>query len=580
MDYLNDEKEINPFAPTPGIEWADDAIRRFKPLQVESGKPDEDAKRQAQVVQLIEFVTKNPDILLFHDEYRDGHVKLPLDTHFEVWPCDSSSFKRWLSKSFYDSVGKVPSQNTLAGALQNIHAEAQFKGDEYKLGTRVVQRQNGRILYDLADKKWKAVRVQPSGWDIISDVPPYFRRYAYQAPQVEPMEGGDIRDVLRFVNIKRPDHQILFLVGLCSYFIPGFAHPVFYFYGPQGSAKTTASKILRKLIDPSVVEVLTLPRKIEELKQALSHYYFLSFDNVGYIPSDVSDLLCQAVTGSGFSKRKLYTDDEDVIRIVQANLSINSITIGSTRPDFLERSVLIELERVSKQDRKQEHEIMGDFERARPAILGAIFTVISKALAIKPTVSVATLPRMADFAIWGAAIAEAIGYSRAEFLDAYWRNINAQNEEVLSDDPAASLLIAFMESRDEWTGTASELLATLDGLAIDHHVNQKELPKSGAALSRHLRRLTSSLEEAGIRLAISAGTRRSITITNAPANAASAVIPSDSERQQSAFDDDIGEVWDTPSSDSSHKMSSNDGTDANDGIYGDSYTGEAVWPEE
>lgn len=519
--------------------------------------PEQDARQQAQVVQLIEFVTSNPAISLFHDEYGEGYVRLPLGTHCEVWPCSSSGFKRWLSKSFYESTGKVPNQNVLSGALQVISAKAEFDNDELHLGTRVVQRR-GRILYDLTDKEWRAVRVLPTGWNIEADVPPYFRRYAYQAAQVEPVLGGDIRDALKFVNIKRPDHQLLFLVGLCAYFVPGSPRPIFYFHGPQGSAKTTASKILRKLIDPSRVEVLTLPRNIEELKQALAHYYFLSFDNVGYIPADVSDLLCQAVTGSGFSKRKLYTDDEDIIRTVRANLSINSITIGSTRADFLERSVLIELERVSKQDRRQEHEIMDEFEKARPALLGAVFTALSKALSIQPTVQTANLPRMADFTIWGAALAEAIGYTQKEFLDAYWQNIDTQNDEVLSDNPTASLVLALMNDRKEWSGTAAALLKELHDLSLTLLIADKELPRSPSALSRELSRLESSLGEEGLFFSRSGGATRTLTISHLPANAAPAVTPSRIED------------W----------LPENDANDANDGDYGDSYTGKEVLPGE
>ena len=497
---------------------------RKNKMKSESSEDNEESARQSQVVQLIEYIAGNSDITLFHDEQKNACLRLPVDSHFETWACESSSFRHWFSKSFYDSTGKVLTQNSLAGALQVIQGKAIFDGQEIQLGTRIT-RQGDDIWYDLADREWRAVRITTTGWKVESEVPIIFRRHSYQAPQVEPVSGGNIRDILKFVNIKRDDHQLLFLVTLCCLFVSDIPHPILYPHGPQGAAKTGLTKTIRRLIDPSRVEILSLPRNVEELKQQLAHYYFLAFDNVSYVSDEVSDLLCQAVTGSGFSKRRLYTDDDDVIRLIRANISINGISIAGTKPDFLERCVLIELERIEKEKRRQEHELAEELQSDLPKLLGSIFYVISRALAIKPTIKLKTSPRMADFATWGAAIAEAMGYSRDEFLSAYWRNINAQNDEVLSDNPTAVLVQAFMEDRQDWTGTATELLDLLGRIAGSNHLDPKDLPRSANKLSVELNRLKTSLEEGGFSIHKSEGTKRIITITKAPANTASIVMP-------------------------------------------------------
>ena len=275
------------------------------------------------------------------------------------------------------------------------------------------------------------------------------------------MSGGNIRDLLQFVNITDEGQQLLFLVLLVSYFIPNFPHPLCYVYGSQGSAKSTISKIVRKLVDPSRMEVLSLPKKEEELVQVLSHHYMLFFDNVGHISDSLGDLLCRAVTGSGFSKRQLYTDDDDVIYTIQANIGINGINLTSSKPDLLERSILFELRRVEKNKRREESKLIKDFERERPQILGSIFDVIAKGLALKSSIQVDSLPRMADFALWGCALAEAMGYTKEAFLDAYTQNIESQNDEVLGEHIEPELLRVFMADKETWTGSASELLEEL-----------------------------------------------------------------------------------------------------------------------
>ena len=54
-----------------------------------------------------------------------------------------------------------------------------------------------------------------------------------------------------------------------------------------------------------------------------------------------------------------------------------------------------------------------------PVILGGIFDVLAKALEIIPTVTLPKVPRMAGFAKWGYAIAEALNTAGEEFLINY-----------------------------------------------------------------------------------------------------------------------------------------------------------------
>ncbi|OHA72700.1 MAG: hypothetical protein A3A27_02430 [Candidatus Wildermuthbacteria bacterium RIFCSPLOWO2_01_FULL_47_18] len=489
--------------------------RAYVESTAKTEKKKDDRTGDAQADRLVEFVFNDPAITLFHDELDTAYAKFATGEHREILPVDGSAFKRWLSKSYYDVHKKTLNNNVLTTALQTIAGRACFDGEAIKLHTRAAMI-DGAIWYDLADKEWQTVKISADGWRVIDNPPTIFRRQQHQATQVLPATGGDIRDILRFVNITEESQQVLFLVLVVSYFIPGFPHPVAYVYGPQGSAKSTLSKLVRKLVDPSRIEVLSLPRKEEDLVQVLSHHYQLFFDNVGNMSDSVSDLLCRAVTGSGFSKRQLYTNDEDIIYSIQANIGINGINLSSSRPDLLERSMLFELRRVEKIGRRQERELLEEFELERPKILGAIFDTLTKALALKPTINAPSLPRMADFALWGCAIAEAIGYSKEVFLNAYNSNIDSQNVEVLSEHIEAELLCAFMEDRSEWIGTPSELFEHLKG----DTKSGDDFPKSANALSRKLNTLKINLEEAGIKISKNKGTRRTLTIRKIPANIA------------------------------------------------------------
>jgi len=115
------------------------------------------------------------------------------------------------------------------------------------------------------------------------------------------------------INIQNREHQILVLTWLVAAFRPKGPYPVLAFHGQQGSAKTTAQTLLKKLIDPSVAPMRTAPRDERDLMISAKHSYVLGFDNFSNIPNWLSDALCRLVTGGGFATRQLYTDEKQTV---------------------------------------------------------------------------------------------------------------------------------------------------------------------------------------------------------------------------------------------------------------------------
>lgn len=502
-----------------------------KEVQTGENAAEQASEKGSLADKLIGLALSGNSVVLFHDELKQPYVRLTSGNHQEILGVYSSAFRHWLSHSYYSKTKKAPNKNALEDAMRAIAGKALFEGERMPLHNRIAKTGH-TVWYDLADEGWRAVKIDPTGWQVVETPPTLFKRHQHQAAQVAPERGGNVRDILRFVNITEEREKLLFLVLLIAYFIPGYPHPIAYVYGPQGSAKSTFSKIVRKFIDPSLLEVVCLQRKEEELVQALAHHYLLFFDNVSNIPDWISDMLCRAVTGSGFSKRQLYTNDEDIIYSLRSNIGINGIELAAGKPDLLERCVLFELPRV--QDRVDETDLLTDFEHNQSKLLGAIFDAVARTLAIYPSItsqSIKPLPRMADFTKWGCAIAEAIGYTREEFLDAYRGNIGDQNDAILADHPVATAIIDFMANRDTWTDSASELLTELRKMP-----GADELPKAANALSTKLGILKTNLEEAGILVKRAKGKGRSITITKVPknivgtVNTAQSVVPDHPEK--------------------------------------------------
>lgn len=436
----------------------------------------------------------------FHDTTDTGYAAVESGERREILKINSKRFKQWISHQFWQAEGdnlRGEDHNTV---ISNLSGRAVFDGQRIELHNRVA-RHDGAVWYDLADKQNRAVRIDEDGWTVTTP-PILFRRYEHQQAQVHPAEGDADLDAL--FDILNPcldeDQRLLFKVQLIANFIPGFPHPIICPHGPQGSAKTFMCKVMRELIDPSELETLQYTTNMAELTQKVSHHWFVPFDNITNLPQKVSDFFCRAVTGQGFSKRELYTDDADIIYSFQRPIGLNGINTVPQKADLLDRTILYELERIPKEDRKTEDTLVRRLEEMKPAVLADVFDTISEAMRIKDDVELDWKPRMADFAEWGEAIARALGHADNEFLRAYQENIDSGNVEAIEAHILGEAVLAMMDERTEWKDTASATLEELNRVAEEKSINtnQKAWPGGPQWVWRRLQEIKPNLEEVGL----------------------------------------------------------------------------------
>jgi hypothetical protein len=72
---------------------------------------------------------------------------------------------------------------------------------------------------------------------------------------------------------------------------------------------------------------------------------------------------------------------------------------------------------------------------------------------------------MADFAEIAEIACRCIGYDDNEFLKASDKNIELQVEEAIAANLISNAIIKLMESKPQWMGTSSQLLAELEEVA-------------------------------------------------------------------------------------------------------------------
>ena len=147
-------------------------------------------------------------------------------------------------------------------------------------------------------------------------------------------------------------------------------------HGEQGSAKSMLQELIKMLVDPDIVRTFSFPKDVSELVQQLSRNAVVYYDNLSKIPWWISDLLCRAPTRAGFSKRELYTNNEDIVYSFIRAIGFNGINLAATRPDLLERGLIIQTEMIPKTDRKRMRKIWNKFNTLRPQLLAYIFDVL------------------------------------------------------------------------------------------------------------------------------------------------------------------------------------------------------------
>lgn len=457
-------------------------------------------------------------IEIFKDQVNKSYVTVRINNHVECIPLDSNRFKKIIKKEYFDQEKKVLSEDKLEGLFGIIESEAEFNDDIRKISLslrvarakKVTDSTNHVFYYDLTNSRWEIVKITSQGWEIIkNNEKPLFKRYENNSsPQTYPIKNYDDKIFQRFIslfNVGSKNDRLLLMVYIISLFIPEISKTILISTGNGGGAKTTTFNLIKKIIDPSSVDTFSFPKDNNDLIQTLEHHYVNFFDNVSYISEAVSDLLCRVVSGAGFSKRMLYTDDDDKIYKIKRCIGINGINLATTRSDFLDRVITIKQNRIEKSARRKEADIYEEFEKMLPSILGYIFDTIVKVLKYKEEHKneqiLNVYPRMAEFAEWGEIIARCIGYNDNEFIEAYQENIDNQNDEVIESSPVAEAILLFMAEKKEWQGTPTELHKQLTDIIdqIKPELKRSKMwPTISSKLTSEINKVSPNLKEKNI----------------------------------------------------------------------------------
>jgi hypothetical protein len=459
----------------------------------EEDKEKEERRNQAD--RLMGYALEDVQAL-FVDQHGSPHALVD----GEPLPLNSRCYS-WLRRLMWEHEERAVNGEYLKTVAGTLAAHAEFSGDARELHTRAAWC-GDTLYYELRPGRVVEV-VAAGGWRYAEKAPVLFRRYPNLKPLPDPEPGGSVREFASsYTNLKTSRDKRLFTAYAATVALPHVGRPIFKASGAMGSGKTTLQRLLKRTWDPTAPETVRFDPR--DFLQKASHAYLVMLDNQNTIPEWAADTLCRLVTGEADSKRRLYTDDEDVIIELRRAVLLNGINVPTDRGDVLDRSLVVELERIPDGERKTEEELWERFEVEHPKLLGALFDVLSQAIAHKPSLRLSRRPRLADWGEYAASVYEVMGWGAETFLADWDEVVKVQNQATLDGSPVAQAIIRFMEDKTEYTATSSELHSKLKVVAAQLGVDvdrDKAWPKSARWLWRRIKEVLPLLVAAGIEAA-------------------------------------------------------------------------------
>lgn len=540
----------------------------------------EDRPRASQATRLVDLALE-AGVELWHAPTGDPYVTLPVDGHREHHALTTRAVRDWLARRHHAETRGVPGSQAIADALTVLAGMARYEGAEHATAVRVGGDGRDDVFLDLVDVAWQAIHVTRDGWRRVSDPPVRFIRSRGMLPLPQPIRGGTVETLREILHVSSEADYRLIVGWQLGALSPRGPYPPLALAGEQGAGKSTAARLVRRLIDPHVAELRAEPRTIDDIMIAASRSRIVALDNLSHVAPWLSDALCRLSTGGAMTRRELYTDSDEIILEAVRPTIITAIADIVTRGDLLDRAIVVTLPVLPEADRLPEADLWRRFDAAAPGILGALLDGVASALARQQAVRLRELPRMADWAIWCTAAEPALGWPAESIVSAYRAMRGAAVEATLDGDPLAVALRALTRP---WTGTAADLLARI----TPQGRTPRGWPESPRALASALRRLAPGLRRVGIAIdtyrEAGTGGRRLIEITTADSGGDGPSRPSHGRNQPDSLGDSgdgrcdgcgdpPGSASQGPSHDSARHWDDRDGCDDGDGRVRDFSTG-------
>ncbi len=451
-----------------------------------------DIKIVRKILKGVTFYADATDKTRIYAEYCKDDSRV----HFQSY--ESADFASCLRIWYRDAAGEDSKPN-VRDILTLIMDDRNYYDEfpEIEPRTRVAGCLADGIEYNLADYNNTVIEVRNGMWQVCPSPQYRFLTSSSQLKQVVPKKTQKtlVELLAPLVNLKG-DNLTLFAIWLTQGFSGG-SHYGLLLSAERGSAKSTLTRLVNQIIDPSRATTMRLQKKIEDFQDVLADNYLCCYDNLRSIPEEHSDTLAAAITCTTVAKRVLYTTHDIAYMQLHNLVVLNGINLFPTESDLAERFLYFELKKLTPNQLRPDSEIEQLFSKNRPIILGAIFDLLAKASLLVNRATSVKPTRMANAYVEMLAIARAMGLSDEKF-DSIIRTNLAAMQRACASTPLVQAVAEYMDGPAFGKRKVTESSTTFFRNVTANYSGQRSaLPSSAAAFSKRLKSEHDGLAAAG-----------------------------------------------------------------------------------
>jgi energy-coupling factor transporter ATP-binding protein EcfA2 len=337
--------------------------------------------------------------------------------------------------------------------------------------------------------------------------PIFFNGYPRQLPLITNDQQRQSLALFQIFNkFGLKDSELLLITWMISAWIPDGNLTALEITGEPQSGRTTLQKIIRLLIDPSVLFFSKLPNNAKELKSILLDSYVLSFDHVSTIKPEIQKEFSRLLTGDFF---ELPTTSKQETRkfFIKRPIILNSIDSTINEPELSKFTITVDLEPLKNVKIitfenliRDSHDLFAQTFSELASLTAYVFSN-PRLKQVENTFSETTsIVHLTEFCNIGKLIAERLGYNSSTF----WEQFKQQRERRFTAEsiknPVVEAIRLWIENEEQNSrtlspqGWISELKPYRKKLASDTN-----WPSSAKYMGSALKHAAPILREHGIR---------------------------------------------------------------------------------
>jgi hypothetical protein len=497
-------------------------------IKAEKGDDDDDSAD-------LYTIGKRESKELWHNSSKVAFATISRLGHLEHFKLDSQDYRDFLHEKFGElnkTVTKIetedgeeeeqveepaPKRAAVDEAIYQLAARARNKRWHKEYSPRVrLNYDRGALWLDLGGPDWKCVRIDSQDWEIRNRCDAKVIRGTGAHGLPEPVRGGNIQDLRQFLNVQNDEAFVLCVGALMGAYNPFGNYVATFFCGPSGSAKTTAMRVTRRLIDPHEIDERPLG-DVRDFLHGLTNTHVLAFENVSGISDRQSDEICRLCTGTGIAEREHFKQGAEWQTRAHCPVMVNGIPGRlAEKDDLIARSVTISFQHLGR-NFKSDDAFWNHFNEARPELLGCVFDGLVGALRMrrdfqddndaiaKELLGYGDWPRFVDTVVFVEAACRAMGFPPGAYIEAFRNNQGSAIRWLADHHPICVGIKEMIAVRGRFRGSPEQLYQLIKPYVTKPEVEYRldgKFPVNSSTMMRYeLNRAITPLEKVyGIRV--------------------------------------------------------------------------------